>query len=521
MLNSPKKLITFLLFVSFIEGAAVMAIEILGAKLIAPFYGSSLYVWSATLAITLSALACGYFIGAIISAKTKELNNLFFILLGAGILIGLMNYLSFWIMTETINLDIKTGSVLSLLVFMFLPLVFLGTTSPIIINHLSSYDNRAGRNSGMVYSISTVGGIISSFWIGFYAITSFGVKATCVYTSILVLILPLLFFILKKKTKTITITLICLGVTLLINKSVLFEPLQSKSSIVKLLYKNDGLLGTLCVFDIEKDNRMLSVNNTGQTAYHIPTKKALWEYVHRIATYSSLKPNGSKALICGLGGGVLANEFEDLGFKVDACDFDERMEYVAKKYFNLSNNVNVYIDDARHFIKTTKNKYDIVVLDLSFGENVPANVFTKECFNELKALLNPQAFIFVHYVDNGSEGNSKSIKAIAKTFSVSGYNVKLLNTTTTNTNSKENMFFATIEDINLELLTYNRTPAFSDTIFSIPKNKNVYSNLDFSNGITLTDDKPIFEILHNTTALKMRSANIKNKESIIQNSFLY
>ena len=137
MLNNAKKLSVFLLLTAFIEGAAVMAIEILGAKLIAPFYGASLYVWSATLAITLSALAVGYFLGAIISDKFEEINILFYILMVAGLMTGLMNKIAFWIMSETINLDIKTGSVLSLLFFIFIPLMLLGTSATIIINQLS------------------------------------------------------------------------------------------------------------------------------------------------------------------------------------------------------------------------------------------------------------------------------------------------------------------------------------------------------------------------------------------------
>ncbi len=51
-----------LLFLSFIEGAVVMAAELCGAKLLAPVFGSSLYVWASVMGITLAALALGYFL---------------------------------------------------------------------------------------------------------------------------------------------------------------------------------------------------------------------------------------------------------------------------------------------------------------------------------------------------------------------------------------------------------------------------------------------------------------------------
>lgn len=523
MLNSHKKLIILLLFTAFIEGAAVMAIELLGAKLIAPFYGASLYVWSATLAITLCALSMGYFLGALISEKLQRINFVFFILLIAGLFTGLMNPMSFWIMTETINLDIKTGLVLSLLVFIFIPLTLLGTSSPIIINQLSQINGKAGKNSGLVYAISTVGGVISTFSIGFYFISNFGVKISCVLTSFLLVIPPIVFFAFNKKKNNFLLVLITIGAIMIFNRIILFNPLISNSKGVNLLYRNDGLLGTLCVYDINDDTRMLTVNNTSQTAYHKPTKKALWEYVHRIATYSSLKTKGSKTLICGLGGGVLVNEFEDLDFEVDVCDFDSRMEYVSKKYFNLSEKSNIYIDDARHFIKKSSKKYDIVVLDLSFGENVPSNVFTYECFKEIKKLLNKDGFVFLHYVNEAPERNKAIVNAIGRTFISAGFKVSLLNTTSNNKNSKECMFFATSEPISLEKYTYDRTSAFTDTIFYIPKIKDVYTSVDFKEGIILTDDKPILEILHSSTALKMRSNSQKSisKEQIIEQSFLY
>ena len=523
MLNNPKKLIVFLFLTAFIEGAAIMAIEILGAKLIAPFYGSSLYVWSATLAITLSALALGYFIGALISDKFQEITILFYILLIAGLMTGLMNKIAFWIMSETINLDVKTGSILSLLVFIFIPLMLLGTSSPIIINQLSKINGKAGKNSGLVYAISTIGGVISTFSIGFYFIANYGVKTSCVLTAFLLVLPPILFFIFNKKKSSIVMIFFTIGAIILVNKSVLFNPIISNSKGLNLLYRNDGLLGTLCVYDIGNDKRMLAVNNALQTAYHIPTKKALWEYVHRIATYSSLKAKGSKTLICGLGGGVLVNEFEELDFEVDVCDFDSRMEYVAKKYFNLSAKSVIYIDDARHYIKKSKKKYDIVVLDLSFGENVPSNVFTLECFTEIKALLNENGFVFLHYVNENSDINNPVISAIGNTFISAGFDVNLLNTASNNKKSMECMFFATTKEINLEQFTYNRTPLFTETVFFIPKNKDVYALKNFEDGIVLTDDKPIMELLHSSAALKMRRNAQQNlsKELILEQSFLY
>jgi hypothetical protein len=66
------KKLYFLLFLAFIEGASVMACELLGAKMIAPFFGSSLYVWASVLGITLFGLMTGYYTGGYLSEKIKK-----------------------------------------------------------------------------------------------------------------------------------------------------------------------------------------------------------------------------------------------------------------------------------------------------------------------------------------------------------------------------------------------------------------------------------------------------------------
>jgi len=54
---------------AFIEGGSVMAIELLGAKMLAIYYGNSLYVWTSVLGITLAGLASGYFAGGFVSGR--------------------------------------------------------------------------------------------------------------------------------------------------------------------------------------------------------------------------------------------------------------------------------------------------------------------------------------------------------------------------------------------------------------------------------------------------------------------
>ena len=89
-----RNLAKYFLLLSFIEGATVMGAELLGAKMLAPYFGSSLYVWSTVMAITLGGLALGYFFGGRLSNRSNSEILLYKVLLLASLFTVLMPYTS-------------------------------------------------------------------------------------------------------------------------------------------------------------------------------------------------------------------------------------------------------------------------------------------------------------------------------------------------------------------------------------------------------------------------------------------
>src|SRR6218665_932621 len=159
-----------LLLLSFIEGAVVMAVELCGAKLLAPIYGSSLYVWASVMGVTLAALALGYFFGGRLSHKKEGLaQRLFWVLNIAALLVMLLPFLAHYLIPRISYLPFLPAVVLSTLALLFFPVFFLGATSPLFID-LQAGQNNGGKVSGTVYAISTFGGIGATFLCGFYLI---------------------------------------------------------------------------------------------------------------------------------------------------------------------------------------------------------------------------------------------------------------------------------------------------------------------------------------------------------------
>jgi spermidine synthase len=498
--------VNFLYAIAISEGAVVMAVELLGAKMVAPFYGNSLHVWASVLGLTLVGLAGGYFTGGKLSEKFSNKKTLFYVLSIAAVLVLIMPHWGRFIMEKTLDIPFVIGSIISGMLFILPPLFCLGMISPIIINLISEQNPHPGKISGKVYGISTIGGVFMTFFIAFYLIPELGLKISAYISGIFLAIFPLIYFLKNKKFVPI---LILIFSVLAVASNAKNQKLNKSSE--KILYQNDGIQGQILITDeFSTGKRTLYVNSISQTLMHMPTMRSLWRYIHRIAMYSSIKPAGANVLICGLGGGALVKEMQSLGFNVEVVELDDRIEYAAKKYFGLDKNTNVNIDDARHFINSCKKSYDIIIIDISAGENQPSNVYTVECFKKIETLLKNDGIIFVHY-QNVIEGEkSIATRSIGKTILASNLKCKLLNTREDLYSVNEVMFFCSKQDIDLTTYSFERRDKFVDP-YQFPIGQNVYiNNYSFDNGVVLTDDRPIMEMLHQNTIKIIRGDAIKD-----------
>ena len=175
-----------------------MSAEISGAKLLAPFYGSSLYVWSSVMAVTLAGLASGYFFGGRLSKKTDKEANLLYILITAVICLCIMPYMNQVFYFMGLHLALIPAVVLSVFVVLFPTMVCMGATSPLIISILTQTANESGENSGKIYAVSTVGGIAATFLCGFYLIPVAGVTLTLICFAIALALVSTLLLTKKK-----------------------------------------------------------------------------------------------------------------------------------------------------------------------------------------------------------------------------------------------------------------------------------------------------------------------------------
>lgn len=449
----------YFLFLSFLEGGAVMACELIGAKMLAPFFGTSLYVWAAALGLTLGGLTSGYFIGGRLSKRfVGETRLLYWILIIASVFLALMPFTSEWIMQSTIHFSLQTGAILSLMVFMFPPLVFMGMVSPVIINLLTDEAKSAGNSAGTVYAISTLGGILFTFLMGFYVIPAFGLSKPAFATGILLAFFPALS-LLRGGDKKAIVPLLLLPILTLLYYS--FRPPAPEN--YKVLYQSEGILGQVKVVDHPayeywEDNRMgrgLIVNNTLQTFIGLDhdLQYSIWSWAHYFPTAASIYPKGSQVLLLGLGGGTIVKQLNHLGFEVDVVEIDKRIQDVSIEFFNLDPSTNVVIDDARHYIKTTHKKYDIVIFDTFLSESVPEHLLTMEGFEDTKKILKQDGMVMCNFYGFVKGEYGKAARSVYKTFVKSGFITEIL-ATPGQEHSRNLIFLASREEKDFSTANY-------------------------------------------------------------------
>lgn len=504
--------INYLLLVALIEGGTVMSIELAGAKMIAPFYGTSLYVWASVLAVTLGGLTLGYFLGGWATYRFTPQKLLVGELLLGTLLIALMPLIALKIMPATSSLGLRTGSLVSAISFMLFPLICMGMVSPTIIQLNNKELKGTGRTAGTIYAVSTIGGIIMTLLMGFYLLPEWGIRKSVYLTAILLGLMPLMLIVFYRRYRIFTSAgLLLVLITLIISKN----PFKNPDIPLKYLYSSEGILGQVTVLQnpdpsINKTYRHLFINHIAQTwedVNFIPLSE--WRYPHRLATYASIKPKGSKVLLIGLGGGSLAMEYRNMGFMLDVVEIDRRMPAIAEKYFGLvPDGMNIHIDDGRHFIKNTKNSYDLIVIDVLNGEVQPNHMFTYESFGEMKKILEPDGMIIINNQGYLLGDHGIGSQSIYKTLLEAGFKVKCFSSGTKDS-SGDVHFLASLEDVDFHFVNEERQNDCCRILSFKYTDLITEEQVPTMDAFLLSDNRPQFEILNNYCNEEWRTNALK------------
>ena len=181
-------------FMAFLSGFAVMAIEMLGGRILAPWFGSSIYIWGSIISIFLIALSLGYLLGGQLSILKPNMHKYGWLFISAGLSLLPIIYFSEPLINVSFMFtdDPRYGSLLGAVFLFFLPALILGMISPYSIRLLIKSQASSGNVAGRLYFMSTIGSALGTIGTAFYFVLYFEVNQILFTTVISLIIVGIL-----------------------------------------------------------------------------------------------------------------------------------------------------------------------------------------------------------------------------------------------------------------------------------------------------------------------------------------
>lgn len=447
-----------------------MELEILGTRILSPVFGSTVYVWTSLISVTLFFLALGYWFGGKLADKGKiGINALGIVLLLIGVYIVLFPYLSKIVLFWLNDFGIIWGPLFASLVILSLPIFFLGFVAPTSVRLITKSLAEVGRQSGGIYSLAAIGSVAGTIITGFWLILYFGVTKTCLSTGLVLILFSLI--VIKHKIKILSLLA---AVPLLL--------MARQSYPAGILESFDSYYGQIRVRQYQNHLR-LYIGSVPQTAVNTETKENEISYIKYFETPFVYDSNNKDVLMIGFGGGYTAKELvKKHDLNMDIVEVEPRMLDLAKKYFYWDDEAEIYFDDGRHFINNS-GIYDIIIIDI--GQVFPAwHLCTLEAFQQYNSHLNEQGMLMVN-VFSAVEGEySELTKTLYKTLEQSFKEVIILRNPD-----------ADLQDTQSLAILASKKEIDKNELSFLASKKIIFDKYEFDDSIKLTtDNHPIAEL---------------------------
>lgn len=396
-----------------------MMIELLGTRIIGPFYGVSLIVWSSLISVALIALSLGYYLGGLLADKVSQV-RLSQIILLASIWIGFIPQLSEPVQLSTDLLGLRAGAFSSALILFTLPLALLGMVGPYVIKMAAYQLDNIGSTAGNVYAVSTLGSVIGTLVLGFFLLPVAGTSLIILTLSVVLITLALILAIyehrkLKAGNSLIRWTILCIIVATIMVSLHLFTS-KKRYDNYTVISEAESYYGWVRVVDQDDQGiRWLMSDASTIGAEDLNSGASLLSYQKVTGLLPLFNPTGKEALLIGLGAGHLVNSYSRYGIVTDSVEIDPSVAEAASGYFSFRPTGKTILGDARYQIRKLQKQYDFIIHDCFTGGAEPIHMLSLEMITELKTKLKPGGVLALNFVGFTVERDRKPVQSVAKT----------------------------------------------------------------------------------------------------------
>lgn len=408
----PRRILknkVFLYLTEFFAGMSVMAVELGASRLLAPYFSSSQIVWTIIIGTIMIAMALGNLYGGKKADRNPNPDKLYGRIIIAGIWIGLIPVVGKYIIigisallvfAVNSNFLVIAGFAACMVLFVF-PLFLLGTVTPSLVKYtMDSLDDSASI-VGKLNASNTIGSIIGTFVPTFISIPAVGTNITFLIFAGILLALCAVYFITSKisikKIKKLPVSIVIFILCCAFGSNSSFAFWQSD-----LIYEDESVYNYLHVY--EQGNKTILSTNVlfGVQSVYMKEKGItglFYDYALPSCLMAGIKETDNfDILILGNGAGTFATQIQRYftGTNIEGVEIDEKITNLARKYFDMSDDVKVTTYDGRAYLNSIDKKYDLIMVDAYQDITIPFQMSSVEFFTLVKNHLKEDGVMLVN-----------------------------------------------------------------------------------------------------------------------------
>ena len=390
----------------FLSGALTMILELIAARVLSPYVGSSNLIWTTIIGIMLTSMSIGYWFGGKMADKNKEndikiLSNYLLVSAIATSIIPILEVIFIDVLSQ-LSSNLIVVAIICATVTFGIPSFLLATVSPIAVKIKNNSMDHIGATSGKISSLSTIGSIFGTFFAGFILIPNLGVRNIILGCSILLWILSVYLFN-KKDKKYYMLMIVELVVIIALNLlgGYLFQ--IKNPEITKDV---DSEYSRIWVTNLNVDEttyKTLQVDTGLESYINQETGEMGATYLYYYDLFEYYDKEANNALM--IGGAAYTYPMHYLkkyeNKTIDVVEIDEKMTQIAEEEFGLDKNnpnLGLITQDGRSYLNYNEKKYDTVFIDAFKGLNAPFELTTYEAMQKVYDSLDENGTVITNII---------------------------------------------------------------------------------------------------------------------------
>jgi spermidine synthase len=432
---------------AFLAGAVLLGVEIAASRVLAPFFGNSLFVWGALIGVVLGGLAIGYWAGGALADRYPRPELLVAAIgLGAGGVLA-VPFLDGPVLEAVVGWDPgpRADPLLASVLLFGAPSLVLASVTPIAVKLRALDLARVGRTAGRLFSISTIGSIAGTFATAFWLVPDLGTDQVL---GVGAAVLFVAAAVVAVSERLVLGSLLTVGAAVGASVAALslapdtggtlsraagrnWSPVYRLQSDpkqgyhfdyfgAKVLYRKDSRYHQVAVIE-SNGVRTLRFGSSFQSEMYVRQPfRTSFEYTDYFFLGPAYKPDAKRVLFLGLGGGSAPKRFwrDFPELKLQVVELDPVVADVAHRFFAVPDDARLPVDvqDARRWLADHEERWDVIAVDTFYDDGVPFHLTTREFVSLLESRLTPGGVAVVNLIGSAKGPSSKLVRAVYRTY---------------------------------------------------------------------------------------------------------